>query len=212
MFIRGGHRDLAACALIASVLMALMSCDSGAKSERVPSSSGAGADPDGQTNPPPTSQPTPNTAPLHVALLVAPAQPPDPEPPLDAEVRYRSADGRTVIISLDSSRLEHLGPRWRVSADLGTAANFRKVFNAQRLVRGSRDGSEAVLNAYLTIDPETAPPSKEALVAALRRVGVDPQTVSGKIVTARMPARDIGAAAALDWVVAIELASRVKVR
>lgn len=54
--------------------------------------------------------------------------------------------------------------------------------------------------------------SKEAIKAALGGVGVDAQTVAGKVVTVRIPAQVVGATAALDWVKSIELASAVSVR
>ncbi len=108
--------------------------------------------------------------------------------------------------------MKHLDPQWQRVAELGTPASFKKVFNAQRLVNALDNTQNPVLNAYLTVDPALAPQSKEAIKAALRRVGVDAQTVSGEIVTVRIPAQAVGAAAALNWVQAIELASTVRLR
>ncbi len=155
---------------------------------------------------------TPNAEEQRVALLSASPQRSVPSPPTGADVRYRSSDGRILIASLDSTKLKHLDPQWQRVAELGTPASFKKVFNAQRLVNALDNTQNPVLNAYLTVDPALAPQSKEAIKAALRRVGVDAQTVSGEIVTVRIPAQAVGAAAALNWVQAIELASTVRLR
>jgi hypothetical protein len=162
---------------------------------------------------PPTVAPGADVLSKHVALLLAPRGDASAPPlPQGSNLRYRSTNGRIAIVAAPQSTLRGVGPDWRLAAVFGTNAEFRKILNAQRLVEAAQAGDKPVLSGYITLDKKRAPASDDAILSALRQTGADPQTVSGNIVTARIPITSAGALAALHWVHSIELSGKVAPR
>jgi len=151
-------------------------------------------------------------APQHVALLTSSSDGSPDALPAGINVRSRAAGGRLVLVSASLAALRDLGVSWRLQAVLGTDQEFKKIFNAQRLLEAAAAGDNPKLEGYITLDAKRAPRSNDAILSALRQAGANPQTVAGNVVTAQIPLRSAGAVVALHWVHAIELSGKVAPR